>query len=378
MAESTFTFRSLQRFERCPHAYRLDQTEADRVSLPQEFLDTVVRNAAAALGRRRLNGRVIDKDTAMSVFWNTWDVQSGLQPPVPSAEKSELLKVGERCMANYVRLASRFCNDELVACDLRGEIQVPGGSVEVRIDEISSRGGVMVVTRYISEPGIRTKADLENDREMFLALRWARENVPGADRCLVQWKLLHPGFEIESEVPDFKVDAAVAEVGRTVSTIRASREFGQREGEHCALCSYRECCPRFTHGTSGDVGGRELVSQYAEFQEKIDALRQRMEMLEAQRDEVGRRLIDYADSHGYTALTDGTFKATVSHLKKAELPKEKSAVIRRLREIGRLEEMSTVNYSRLRADIVKGIADPDIIAMAVILDVDRVNLRRLK
>lgn len=374
----TLCISDIRRFERCPYAYRLDETEANKGVSPQEFLDNSVRSAIAALNRKRLYGHRIDKDTALAAFWNAWDIETDLRPMYPENEKKDMLKIGEKCMANYVKLVSSFGNTDIIACDLRGEQAVPGGSVEIRIDEISKRGDTLVISRYLSEPGIRSKTELEDDAEMFLAAQWARYNIPGADRCIIQWRMLHPGLDIESDLPTYKIDSVVKGLGRQVSTIKVCNDFKQREGQHCTQCQYRSICPRFTHEQSTDQSGKMLVTQYAEFQEKIDALKQRIELLETQQEEIGAKLIDYADSHGYTALTDGSHKVTISHIKKAELPKEKGEIIRRLTETGKLQEMSTVNYSRLRADIVKGIADRRIAEMAVLLDVDRILLKKLR
>ena len=69
-------------------------------------------------------------------------------------------------------------------------------------------------------------------------------------------------------------------------------------------------------------------------------------------------------------------KLLIRHEKKAELPQDKTAVIARLKETGQYENLSMPNYSRLRSDIVKGTADPELINMATIAEIDKIYIKK--
>ncbi len=87
-------------------------------------------------------------------------------------------------------------------------------------------------------------------------------------------------------------------------------------------------------------------------------------------------MVKYADEKGFMALTGTGAKALIRHEKKVELPEDKTEVIARLRDTGEYDAISMVNYSRLRSDIAKGKADPEIVRMATVTDVGKVYLRR--
>ena len=76
------------------------------------------------------------------------------------------------------------------------------------------------------------------------------------------------------------------------------------------------------------------------------------------------------------AVTGHRCKALVRHERKVELPENKVPIITRLRETGQYDSLSIPNYSRLRSDIAKGSADPEIARLATITDVGKVYLRR--
>lgn len=353
-------------------------SEASPGTEPSKFLEMCVRDAIAVLNTRRLYGHRISREEAMEAFWHSWDSRMSSSPLYPDDSKSDILRIGERCISNFVRTVGKFGCPEIVSCNIIDELGVPGGHVGIRIDEIAKYGNSLVLVRYMTNPGIASRSVMENDSEMFLSAQWVRYNIPDSDNMYIQWRFLHSDTEFESPLPLKNIDDTVRNVGRRIAVLKSCRAFPQRESEYCFQCRYRNDCPRYTHALSEDMGGRELVTRYSEVQERIDSLKKDIEMLELERDGIGSELIAYADSHGYSALTDGNYKASVSHLKKAELPREKSQIIRILTESGKLAEMSTVNYSRLRADIVKGIADPKISELAEIIDYDRIHLRKIK
>ncbi len=66
----------------------------------------------------------------------------------------------------------------------------------------------------------------------------------------------------------------------------------------------------------------------------------------------------------------------IRHERKAELPHDKIGVIARLKETGQYETLSMPNYSRIRSDIVKGTADPKIVEMANIAEIDKIYVKK--
>ena len=66
----------------------------------------------------------------------------------------------------------------------------------------------------------------------------------------------------------------------------------------------------------------------------------------------------------------------IRHEKKAELPADKTGLIVRLKETGDYERLSMPNYSRIRSDIVKGTADPKIIEMSDVSDIDKIYVKK--
>ena len=127
---------------------------------------------------------------------------------------------------------------------------------------------------------------------------------------------------------------------------------------------------------NGRDKGSELADRYLELEEKKQALKNRIEVLDAEQDALKAKIVAYSDSRGYMSLSGDKGKLLIRHEKKAELPQDKAAVIARLKETGQYDSLSMPNYSRIRSDIVKGTADPEIAKMANIENVDKIYVKK--
>ena len=153
-----------------------------------------------------------------------------------------------------------------------------------------------------------------------------------------------------------------------------------RETPYCGECPYQSRCPRFLHELSvrdnGKDEGTELANQYLEIEAKKQALKNRIEVLDAEQDLVRAKIVAYSDSRGYMSLKGDDGKLLIRHEKKAELPQDKTELIARLKETGDYDRLSMPNYSRIRSDIVKGTADPKIIEMSEVSDIDKIYVKK--
>lgn len=146
---------------------------------------------------------------------------------------------------------------------------------------------------------------------------------------------------------------------------------------------YRYCIvnstPRFYIGfvtlmsTMSENGMNYLELEY---EKKKQALKNRIEVLDAEQDALKAEIVAYADSKGYMSLKGEEGKILIRHERKAELPQDKTQLIARLKQTGQYDSLSMPNYSRIRSDIVKGTADPEIAKMANIENVDKIYVKK--
>ena len=379
----TLTFLDIDRCRRCPLFARLYRAEGSNALTSFECMDQAVRDTILEFGNKRILGRTIKEDEALSAYWDRWDDLS--KNIVLRGEDSNLdyIRLGETCIRNFVRIASWKGAKDIVSADMRGKYRLSDDiTLNIGIDEVSRTGKNIRITRYITEPVLWSREDLARDLEMSMDALWASENIPGVRKLEVQWIFLSDGTAVQSQI-----DAFTLEQNRTILL----NELGSllkddalpRETSDCPYCQYRTQCPRFLHelslGSPDKMhldSGVRLVDEYAELTEKMDALESRRKVLEAKRATVMNEIIAFANANDFLAVTGHEHKVLVRHERKVDLPEDKADLVAALRSKGLYDRISMVNYPRLRSEIAKGDADPDIARMAKITRVDKLYLRR--
>lgn len=381
---SVTTFRDIARFRRCPYAYRMDRRSgSERITL-SECTELSVHDAVLYADFKRLKEGRVDRDDVMSLFWDSWDRHFPDVYPETSDTLAQI-RYGERCIDNHLRGDARRRPEEVVAVGVSGTLDLPGGlQVLVGIDMIRGSGSTAFVCNYRYEPGLRSAAELSADAEMRMCALWVMRNLSGYDRVVMRWEFLGSGMSTECRASRADLESSAAELSTMISAMDADGDILPRETDYCRVCPHVRMCPRFAHEISLDADpgamsvddGVRLVDEYTDLQEKIDALKRRQEALATKQKVIADRIVEFADSNGFIAVTGHSGKVLVRHEKKVELPEDKTAIIERLRETGKYDLLSMVNYSRLRSDIARGEADPEIEAMADVYDVPKLYLRR--
>lgn len=345
-------------------------------------MDLSVHDAILEAERKRIKRSKVSREDILCLYWDSWDRHFPDVSPQLN-ENLELIRFGETCIANYFTGCSPIKGDETIAADV-GAVHMTGEtSILIPIDTIRRRGKTAVVCNFITEPVLKTTQDLINDPLMCLRGKWALDNIKGCRNAVIRWEFLGSGTAVESPIFEKDITEAKNRLKRILEDIESDEELLPHESEYCAECPYRSQCPRFLHQLSlpkdlSDVTdeGVSLVDQYAELQEKIDALKRRQKELEIKRDLIGEKLSAYSESKGYMSVVGNEYKALVRTDTKVILPEDKSEIIRTLKKLGKYDELSMVNYPRLRSDISRGVADPIISKMATIERSKHIYLRR--
>lgn len=374
------SFRDLREYRRCPYAFRLSVVSDDWRLSPQECMDAAVHRALSHVNGRRVRGQWVTKDEMLAIYREEWDRCIEDACAGEGQDMAAFFRDGEDCvrrLADFIRVSD---GSDIVAFDIRGVQSLPfGTSVRVGIDEVYRRGGSTVLCRYVTEPDEGPRKELSEDLEARVSALWATYSLPGADRMVLQWRFLRSGDETECAVRKPAMDEAAKKLSQELVEVSQDRDFVPSLGDSCRLCPHRSRCDAYLSTLEkGDALTKDqvdaLVREYAELDEKVAALKLRLEMLESRRDSVKARIVSYADSARCDRVDGERATLDIRRYRRANLPKDKSAVIKRLRETGQYDRLSMVNYSRLRSDIVKGVADPEIAKMAVIAEDVRVRV----
>lgn len=374
------SFDDIHTFDRCPYAYKLDKTEAfpDKISL-SECLSHSVRDAIRACSERRIIGYRIDEESVLESFWNQWDRYFAKVYNPKKDDPMPFIRIGERCIRNFVSLASEYAFSGIVASFMQGTLILPDG-IEIRInaEEVGRRNSTVTVTKYISSVQVEPNEKLESDFEMNATALWAMNNL-NAEHVVKRWVFLLQ--KVTSEIPADKANCTKSMKDLSVKIENMNSENPlPHESKYCPTCPYQSRCPRFLHELSvmetGPDEGVRLADEYLEIEKKKQALKNRIELLNAEQDAIKAKIVAFSDSNGYMSIKGNDGKLLIRHEKKVEFPDDKSMIVERLKTTGQYDSISMPNYPRLRSEIAKGIADPAIAEMANIVCIDKIYIKK--
>lgn len=375
------TFDDVRIFRRCPYAYRLDKTDAfpDKYTL-LECLVRSVNDTVDSFSRPRILGHRIREDDVKNAFWNNWDECFRKVYNPLKEDPMQYIRLGERCAKNFAWQCTRFGSSAVLASHMGGVQKLPGGQdIAVDIQELDGDGNTAFVTKYIVDAEVMSRESLMKDYEMKVSALWALENL-GASKVVMRWVFLVQNVTTELNADRYECLDAAAITASVLEDMRSPKDPLPRESAYCGSCPYQSRCPRFLHELSvkdmDSDEGVKLVDSYIEIEEKMTALRNRLALLDAEQDAIKAKLVAYADSKGFMSLKGHNGKLLVRHERKVDLPSDKTALIARLKETGEYDSLSMPNYPRLRSDIAKGKADPEVTAMATISEIDRIYYKK--
>ena len=375
------SFEDLRRHLRCPYAYRLDRTDAfpDKITM-QECLDRSVRDTIAGFSRSRIMGDRMKEEKVLDSFWKHWDDNFPKVYDPNRLDPMQFIRLGEKCVRNFVYQSTRFGAADIIASHMEGTFRLSEKyEILIDIEEVGRRGTTAYVTRYITDTKMLSKEQLAGDHEMMISALWAMDNL-NAREVVMRWVFLIQSTVTELTAFRKECSQSVPVVLSQVDELIREKEPLPRETVYCNECPYQSRCPRFLHELSvrdnGKDEGTELANQYLEIEAKKQALKNRIEVLDAEQDLVRAKIVAYSDSRGYMSLKGDDGKLLIRHEKKAELPQDKTELIARLKETGDYDRLSMPNYSRIRSDIVKGTADPKIIEMSEVSDIDKIYVKK--
>lgn len=275
----------------------------------------------------------------------------------------------------------RICIFEIVASFMQGTLILPNG-IEIRVnaEEVGRKNSAVTITKYVTSVQVEPNEKLEYDLEMSALALWAMNNL-NTEQVIRRWVFLLQ--KITSEIPADKASCteSMKDLSDKIKNMNSENPL-PHESEYCPMCPYQSRCPRFLHELSvmktDPDEGVKLADEYLEIEKKKQALKNRIELLTAEQDQIKAKIVAFSDSNGYMSIKGSDGKLLIRHEKKVELPDDKTKIVERLKTTGQYDSISMPNYPRLRSDIAKGIADPAIVEMANIISIDKIYIKKEK
>lgn len=365
-----YSHTQLETYERCPFKYRLlylDRVKAGRRSI-EAFMGSVVHVTLERLYRDLLMSRLPDLEELQRYYLETWRNSYGEDVFIVRNEYTEedYLNTGLKCLSDYYRRYYPFLEgvrplwlEKRVQIPLRDEKgrRVNFIGVLDRLDYLEE--GRYEIHDYKTSQLLPSREVLEGDRQLSLYQLAVEKAFPDARDVELVWHYLVFDRELRLRRGREELEEVAAGALKVIREIEDSREFPPQESELCDWCEVQEHCPKRKHlymvaklpvRELGVDRGIQLVDEYAEWYARKKEAEERLE-------EVRKEIIEFADFHGVDRIQGNAGVVSVSRTRRPVVPasgsEERDELENALREMGKWEEVCTLNPNRL-ASLVSG------------------------
>jgi putative RecB family exonuclease len=188
-----------------------------------------------------------------SISWNK-SLNEGVVVNAENMTHSDYLFLGEKCICDYYLAHSPFSRRNLVACELRVDIDLLGdGNYRLVgfIDRLDRHGNAYEIHDYKTTGRIPGQAWADRDRQPAIYELGLRQKFSDIEQIEYVWHYLRHGRQLRSRRSKDGLQAHKNELIRSIHKIEESIVedwFPPVRTPKCAWCEYQSICPtRISH-----------------------------------------------------------------------------------------------------------------------------------
>ncbi len=241
----------LSTFEKCPLKYRyryIDRIKRETQGI-EAFMGRRVHEVLEGLYRDLTEDRRPTLDDLLGRYRSAWSKTYSDDVRIVKKEYTadHYLRIGERCIANYVRSHEPFDRDETVGLEERVQLSLDhdgGYQIQGYIDRLVRAGpGVYEIHDYKTSGSLPSALDLRQDRQLTLYQMGVQERFPDARTIRLVWHYLVFDRAMIGSRTDAEIESHRVRAMRLIDTIEAASDYPPKESALCRWCEYRDICP---------------------------------------------------------------------------------------------------------------------------------------
>jgi putative RecB family exonuclease len=323
----THSHSSLERYERCPLAYRyryVDRLKDRLGDSLEQYTGKAVHDTLEWLHLRVADGGLPLWEDIRDDFLRRYDRgwSDSIRLVHPERTREGYREVGKRCVRNYFENNTPFNQGSLIAAEW--EFRLPLGDdgpwMTGRVDRVTRRApGHIEVHDYKTGSFVPGRVELERSRQAALYAMAVRRAYPDVEdgRLDLVWHFLASGIVIRFEIRPATVERIRRETLELIDQVLATTQWPARPTRLCAWCEYGHVCPENEYrekvrqsiaGEAGPEPGVELVDRLSRLQD----LRREVEAAyKVERAKLEAGIVEHADSEGVTVVLGSAKEAVV-------------------------------------------------------------------
>jgi len=365
----------LSTFETCPRQYYYHYVAKVRVEEEEgieAFFGSLVHDALEKLYRDRMFSKVLTVDELVGSFNAEWDKRyhDGIVVVRKEFTPDDYRRVGEECLRKYHVRYAPFDQENTLALEERVSIQLDNEgryTLVGYIDRLSQApDGTYQIRDYKTNARLPSQEDKDQDRQLALYQIGIQNRWDDVTRVELIWHFVRFDKEIRSSRSKQQLDELRQGIITLIDDIESRSEIDDFETNESALCDWCSCqqvCPARKHLFETESlppnrfledTGVDLVNHHVQLTEEVRDLKQRIDQLGQERQEVDEALLAYAEREGLEVIGGSTHEARVTESAKLVLPRktyepdEYAELEQLLRQSDAWSEVSAMDGSKLR------------------------------
>ncbi len=372
----TYSHSALSSYETCPLQYKFRYIDRIKRIFPsvESFMGSRVHEVLERLYRDVLMAKVPKLEELLAFYDEQWGKhwQGGIQIVKENYGESDYRRLGSRCIENYYRRYHPFDDAKTLALEKRVSMTISeddGYRIIGYIDRVAQADeGVYEIHDYKTSGSLPEQSKLDEDRQLGLYQMAVEEIYRDARAIKLIWHYLVFDKAMKSSRTPEELQELRERIVALIREVESREEFPPREGPLCPWCDYQDRCPVRKHlfkvaelppEEYVQESGVKLVNEYIRLQ------REKKEK-EAELGKLKEAIVDYCSRNKITNLIGSNYKIGIRDVERSYFPSRTSdlerylELCRILKEAGRLEEVSKISNSLLKAAIDSGCWDDEL------------------
>lgn len=360
----TYSNSKLSTFENCPLQYKykyIDKIELEEEMEPIEFfMGSKVHEALEKLYEGVLNAKTYTVEEIVAFFNKEWkeNYNDTIKINKPDFTEENYRIMGERCIIDYYQHYHPFDKGKILGIETQEFLPLDDRfKIHVRIDRLmEAEPGVYEVHDYKTSGRIASQEKVDEDRQLAVYSMWVLKNFPDVKKVRLVWHFLRFDKEMVSERTPEQLEELRKDILVQIECIEREDRFEPNKSPLCNWCEYQEICPLWAHQKKLEKvsvneyltdDGVKLVNEYSKAKTEEEEIMEKI-------DKIKEAIISFTEKEGINVIVGSDKRVQVSERECYSIPQENKEKLKDLlKELGKLEEVSTVNAASLGSKMEK-------------------------
>jgi len=363
----------LSTYEQCPLKFKfnyIDREETETEDYIEPFLGSRVHDTLEWLYTNVKMTKIPTLKQTLSFFKKVWKENYNNQIKInkKGLTANNYFNQGKKFIKNYYNHHKPF-DENTIGMEMMILIDLDGtGKYKLQgyIDRLvyNEKEKIYEIHDYKTNSTLRSKADLDQDRQLALYSIGIKNMFPDAKKVRLTWHFLAFDKQFYSDRTDTQLEKLKQDTINLINKIESTKTFNAKVSNLCTWCEFKPICPKWKHlyeidkediNTYLKDTGVNLVNKYAELYSKkkkiIDEIEKEIEKLKA-------AIIEYSKQKGIEVIFGSDNQLSISITEKMRFPgkntEEREKLDEMLKKLKKWEEVATLDTYALDKKIEEG------------------------